>query len=381
MSTANTISVQRRKRDLGQFFTPPPVAEFMAGLFDSVPETVRLLDPGAGAGALTRAMISRLCAMKGPPKRVEVSAFEIDTTVLPDLRATLERCGELCADTGIGFESTVYEEDFVAWGASASRADLFSIAACPFTTVIMNPPYRKIRSDSHTRWQLRSAGLETSNLYSGFLALAASLLGEDGELVAITPRSFCNGPYFRPFRERFLDNLSLLRIHVFESRAAAFRSDGVLQENVILHGRKGARQDSVIISSSDGKTFASLCEHRSRYEEVVAPDDPQQFIHIVADEAQRNVRERISQLTGTLAHLGLSVSTGRVVDFRAKEFLSRDPGPNTVPLIYPCHFQDGSVGWPKPSSRKPNAIVEAEATRGILVPNVMYVLVKRFSAK
>jgi len=35
---------------------------------------------------------------------------------------------------------------------------------------------------------------ETSNLYTAFLAIAIKLLEPGGELVAITPRSFCNGP-------------------------------------------------------------------------------------------------------------------------------------------------------------------------------------------
>jgi adenine-specific DNA-methyltransferase len=40
------------------------------------------------------------------------------------------------------------------------------------------------------------------------------LLDRSGELVAITPRSFCNGPYFKPFREDFLEAMSLRRLHV-----------------------------------------------------------------------------------------------------------------------------------------------------------------------
>ena len=51
---------------------------------------------------------------------------------------------------------------------------------------------------------------------------------------------FCNGPYFKPFRRVFLEAMSLRRLHVFESRSAAFSGDAVLQENIICHARKGA---------------------------------------------------------------------------------------------------------------------------------------------
>ena len=70
---------------------------------------------------------------------------------------------------------------------------------------------------------LRAAGIETSNLYTAFLALTVQLLDPGGEMVAITPRSFCNGPYFRPFRKMLLREMSIRRVHVFESRATPFR--------------------------------------------------------------------------------------------------------------------------------------------------------------
>src|SRR5207248_1363486 len=77
--------------------------------------------------------------------------------------------------------------------------------------------------------------IDESNLYTGFLATAMRLLMPGGEMVAITPRSFCNGPYFKQFRQSFLRNMILQQLHLFESRQRAFQDDAVLQENVILH--------------------------------------------------------------------------------------------------------------------------------------------------
>src|SRR5439155_3433594 len=73
-----------------------------------------------------------------------------------------------------------------------------------FTHAILNPPYKKINSDSIHRALLRTAGLETVNLYTAFLGLAIELMSEGGEIVAIIPRSFCNGLYYKPFREWLL---------------------------------------------------------------------------------------------------------------------------------------------------------------------------------
>ena len=56
-----------------------------------------------------------------------------------------------------------------------------------FHVAIMNPPYRKLRSDSAERARMSAVGIETSNLYSAFVWLALELLEQGGELVAITP--------------------------------------------------------------------------------------------------------------------------------------------------------------------------------------------------
>jgi adenine-specific DNA-methyltransferase len=116
------------------------------------------------------------------------------------------------------------------------------------------------------------------------------------------------------------------------------------------------------------------------FTQVVRPDDPEQFIHVSPSGLDDRVVERLGKLTHSLADLGLNVSTGRVVDFRAREHLRPEPGPNTVPLIWPGHLSGGRVAWPK-DFKKPNALVVAPETDALLVPAGTYVLVKRISAK
>lgn len=371
-----------KQHELGQFLTPNPVADFMASLFEIHRSEVHLLDAGAGAGALSAALIGRLCREPQKPKRISVTAYEIDAAQIEPLRARLDGCRRACERAGISFSATVLNEDFIVTAVPMVRGDLFASAAPRFNTAIINPPYRKIRSDSPTRLLLRSAGIETSNLYAGFVALVTRLLDKGGEMVAITPRSFCNGPYFKPFREDFLEAMSLRRLHVFESRSAAFSGDAVLQENIIFHAVKGSpKPRQVIISSSSGEHGSPVTERPVEFREIVSPEDAEQFIHLPADDQHEQARRAMQQLSTSLLELGLSVSTGRVVDFRAKEFLREQPGRDTAPLIYPCHFNGGFVHWPKEKTRKPNAIVSNEQTRELLVPAGIYVLVKRFTAK
>lgn len=329
-----------KQHELGQFLTPNPVADFMASLFEIHRSEVHLLDAGAGAGALSAALVGRWCREPRKPKRISITAYEIDAAQIEPLRAKLDGCRRECERAGISFSATVFNEDFVAAAVPMVRGDLFTPESPRFNTAIINPPYRKIRSDSATRLLLRSAGIEASNLYAGFVAIMTRLLDKGGEMVAITPRSFCNGPYFKPFREDFLEAMSLRRLHVFESRSAAFSGDAVLQENIIFHAVKGApKPKRVVISTSSGERVGTVTERVVDFRKIVSPDDAEQFIHLPTGDEHAQARQAMGRLSTSLPALGVSVSTGRVVDFRAKEFLRQQPGLDTAPLIYPCHFK------------------------------------------
>jgi adenine-specific DNA-methyltransferase len=381
MSTATTSGLKTRQGELGQFLTPSPVAEFMASLFTELPKHVRLLDAGAGAGELTRAFVSRVCAERSA-ESIHVTLYEIDPVILSSLSQAMGECRHRCDDAGIRFGFTIRPENFITEVAGTLASGLFVALPATFDAAIVNPPYRKISSDSPERRALQTLGIETSNLYTGFVALIQRLLAPKGQLVGITPRSFCNGPYFRPFREDFLNSMALHQIHVFDSRQAAFRDDKVLQENIIFHAVKGAKQPrTVLISSSSGEPGAPIHESAFALEEVVHPGDQEKFIHIPSSPSHSTAKAAMSGLTTSLADLGLTVSTGRVVDFRLKSALRAVPEVNSVPLIYPCHFNGGVVHWPKAESKKPNAILDTEETRPWLVPSGAYLLTKRFTSK
>ena len=90
---------------------------------------------------------------------------------------------------------------------------------------------------------------------------------------------------------------------------------------------------------------------------------------------------RTTSFGHSLADLGLTVSTGPVVDFRLREDLRDEPEPGTVPLLYPGHFNGSGLAWPKPGFKKPNAIRDTMGTRKWLYPNGFYAVVRRFSSK
>lgn len=361
----------KSQSDFGQYFTPSRAATLIASLAQ-LPQSghVRVLDPGAGSGMLTAALCERLMS-ESEAVTAHIVAVEADPTVVPFLRDTLDDCAA-ASDGRFSYE--VIEGDYVALGTAHDER------VTGMDLVIQNPPYKKLSASSDSRKLMRKALVDTPNIYAAFLALGTAALNPGGQLVAITPRSFCNGPYFGDFRSYLLKQLALDRVHVFESRSTVFADTGVLQENVIFAGTLNGERDEVQLSVSIG--HEDTAEQRIvPYKEVVHADDPHQFIRIVTDDESTQIAEVMLAMPETLESIGVKASTGKVVDFRSKRCLRNLEARNAAPLIYPGNLRHGAVEWPR-AIRKPQWFDPQEAKdHALLMPEGWYCLVKRFSAK
>ena len=391
-----SLKLDPKKRSLlGQYMTPAPIGRFMASLFNDLTGDLHILDPGAGVGSLTAALVERLCSVAVKPDSAELVAYEIEPLLIEYLQNTLAESQIQCQSAHIQSEYTICEDDFIL-SHPANQVDIFgstvSSADDGFTHVIMNPPYKKINSSSEHRLALRKAGVETSNLYTAFMYLAAKRLEDGGEMVAIVPRSFCNGPYFKPFRKQFFSMMTVRHIHVFEKRNCAFKGDEVLQENIIIHAVKGTKPSQIVITTSRGGQFEY--DHNTRscvgedmtqrsvdYRSVIRENDPDQFVHIATNDLEQGIVDWMAHFTATLSDLGVQVSTGPVVDFRLKDDLRAKPENGSVPLLYAAHFQHGKLEWPK-VMKKPNAIQVSDSSKKWLWKNEgHYVITRRFTSK
>ena len=362
----------KRKSLLGQFLTPARIAQFMAGLFSPTKDvTCRLLDAGAGIGSLSSAFLERYISGDLSFSKMKITAFEFDETLHDELENTFASYSER-----VPFSYEIIGGDFIE--EAVNRIQFGSDNN--FSHAILNPPYKKISSDSRHRHLLRQAGIETVNLYSAFVALALGLMAPRGQLVAIIPRSFCNGPYYRPFRNFILERAAIRQMHLFESRNTAFKDDDVLQENIIIVLERGGQQGEVKVTTSTDDSFVDLAEHIYPFDRIVLPDDPERFIH-VPTSPMRNAIESSSVFIYSLEQLGIQVSTGPIVDFRLKNHLRGMPEPGTVPLLYPAHFSGQNTEWPKNDIKKPNAILRNGETEKWLFPIGFYCVVRRFSSK
>jgi adenine-specific DNA-methyltransferase len=397
---ANSKLNPKVKSTLGQFFTARPISMYMASLFNKIEGTIFLLDPGCGSGSLTAAFVDESLRRKKITS-INIHAFDIDPVIRPFITETLSLCVEKCQKNGVSTNTNFVVDDFIfsqtrnsGLLASQSRESSQCREAhreSGYSHVIINPPYKKIATISDHRKALRSVGIETVNLYTSFVALSIQRLNKGGELVAIIPRSFCNGPYYQSFREFIIRETAIEHIHIFDSRSKAFTDDDVLQENIIIHLIKGAKQREVTITSSPTADFHIDEETRSvtatdkttrtvSFTAIVKSNDQRKFIHIAANEQDQAIIDRLSHFNSTLDDIKLQVSTGPVVDFRLKEDLRPNIESGAVPLIYPTHLK-GGVNWPK-DSKKPNAISVSNKSKSWLWDNSgHFLIVKRFTSK
>lgn len=362
-TTALALLDAEKQAQRGQYFTPHLVACIIAGLL-RVPETgsIRVLDPGAGSGILSAALIDRL-RVERPDVEVHIVAVENDALLHPALAETLSGLERVS-----GVSTELVGSDFLPWALSTDQR---------FDFVVQNPPYAKLRSGSEAQRLLRNNGIQVPNIYAAFLALGLRLLVPEGQQVAITPRSWMNGPYYSEFRHAFVRDAGIDAIYTFESRSRVFGDLGVLQESIIVAATLGHFPDKVLVQAS----FDHNTEPSSRevdYLEIVTPD----FIHVPATEKDAEaVAWMTAHVNSTLAELGFTVSTGRVVDFRFREMLHNDYFDGAVPMVNASHLRGGIVRHPIGTKKPEWFHSDPESMAKFVVPGGSYVLIKRFSAK
>jgi adenine-specific DNA-methyltransferase len=373
----------RKKR--GQFFTPPEVCQFMARLLCPEPQsTFRLLDPGAGIGSLSAAVCDRFLKLRSS-RRLQIHLFENDPAALPFLHKAMNRCAAVLREGGHSLSYEVHAKDFILDAAATvfGPPSLFDDSSewGDFDGVIMNPPYFKVSKASPYARVMDDVVHGQPNIYAFFLAAGAQMLRPGGEMVAITPRSFCNGLYFRSFRHWFFDRMALDHIHLFESRTETFRD--VLQESLITAShRLGRPSNTVTVTTSYGLDLRAPKTTTLPTSTVIDDSCGHANIRIPSSAEDQAIAAVVESWRHRFPEAGLRVSTGPVVMFRATEFLLPEPnGEDTAPLLSVFNVKPFQTEWPLLHKKHPAAFKVCPDSQRLLLPAQNYVLLRRFSAK
>jgi len=203
-------------------------------------------------------------------------------------------------------------------------------------------------------------------------------------MITITPRSFTNGLYFKGFRAFLLSHMSLNRIHVFRRRDKIFENDksSVLQENIICRFIKGDISRIISITSSD--CDALMCdspEEQYPADLIIDPSNDHKMIRIPETISEATILEQAESLESTFEKSGYYISTGRVVEHRAKKYITKPiTNKNCVPLYRPHNVTPLRAMWTGNHKKDVSFRLDSNQEKYVLA-NQTYVLLKRFSSK
>lgn len=385
-----TVTIQHKKEN-GQFFTPTEIAHFMAGLAKQTKDKLKILDPGCGTAILSSSLIEVLAQQNGNLKEIELVVYETDFDILPYTQATLDYLGKWLKKYKIRFKVVINTNDFVL-----ENKDCFQVSATLFLEpkaasydiIISNPPYFKISKEDKRAIVAKAVVWGQPNIYSIFMMVAAKLLKEGGELIFIIPRSFASGNYFRAFREAFFQEIEIEHIHLFDSRTNTFDRDSVLQETLILRGKRqklNGHLPSILVTHSSGiRDIENFTQKVYKTDELIDFNSKEKIIHLPANETDDKVIRLFKSWSGSLCQYDIQISTGPVVSFRATQYLFEQYQNGTVflvPLYQLINTAKMQFEWPIAKRNKPQYIQFCEETKSLLLPNKNYVFLRRFSTK
>ena len=373
-----TVSKAERKRN-GQFFTPARIADYMGNLSSIQEKTLHILDPGAGSGILSAALLDALLNKEGLTQ-INIDLYENNLDIMPLLKQNLLYMKNIAEQNNILLSFHIIKENFITANHLAWTG---LIPNEKYDIVISNPPYKKINKNDAESSAMSDIVHGQPNLYFLFMAMGAHLLKENGEFIYIVPRSFSSGLYFTAFRNYFLNTMRITNLHLFVSRdSIGGGNDNVLQETVILRAVKSQKScDYIKITESVGEDCANpINQIYADYNTCVKGDD-NCFLFFPSCKEDVIVLDFVNQWPANLGKLGYKMKTGIVVDFRETEWLRAEHGGKTIPLLWAYNFNKHRIQFPVEVNGKPQYLINMPETKRLQMHIGNYVLLKRFSSK
>ncbi|MGN6605372.1 MAG: Eco57I restriction-modification methylase domain-containing protein [Ginsengibacter sp.] len=386
---AKTVTLQHKK-DNGQFFTQTEIAHFMAGLVKTRKAILKILDPGCGTAILSSSLIEKIVLNNDTIKEIELVVYETDEDILQYTETTLDYLKQWLEKRDIEFKSNIETNDFILENKDCfERSTLFyEPKNSIYDIVISNPPYFKIGKEDKRAVVAKSIVWGQPNIYSIFLMTAAKLLKNNGELVFIIPRSFAAGNYFRAFREAFFAEIEIEQIHLFNSRTDTFNRDNVLQETLILKGKKkklNGHLPKILLTHSNGVSDLNQPTEKEYHAiDLIDFNTKEKILHLPSNEMEDKVIKLFKSWNGSLHKYDMQISTGPVVSFRATEYLYEqyeNGNKILVPLYQLINTGKMTFEFPVFKKGKPQYIQYCEESKSLLLPNKNYIFLRRFSAK
>ena len=365
---------------LGRLFTKKETARLMANMiaFDESRAAYTVLDPGAGTGILSAAVVEEICKRCPKCRNIFLTCYESNPDFIPMLEDNLERIRKKARhDYDVRLFVTVYPENYITESQNHYTVTLTGTVEDKFDIIISNPPMELVEKGSGEA--NRAGGVTQVKISAAFLfaKMAARHLEDGGKLVIMLPTTVASASALTAYRKEMAQTLALEKIHLFIGKHKNAKRAVPLKKNVILAYGKCDKPLTVTITTSTdwGKPENTVMLPALDYGFVV--DEKDGSLTLPKSTEDTNIVKYISGFPETLDSLGLKVSTGLVIDSRCEGLLFTEPIKGCVPLIRPAALVGGQVRFPLPIKRQYLAAINPT----LIQKNKNMIMIKRVPAK
>ncbi len=363
---------------LGRLFTKKDTARLMASMLDidKTKTAFTVLDPGAGTGILSAAVIEEICMRAPDCKQIFLTCFETNEDFLAMLEDNLERIRKKCRhDYDVKLYVTVYNENYIVESKNHYTVTFFDTVEDKYDIIICNPPTELFEKDSP---EAKSAGGVTQlkiNAAFLFARMAWRHLEDGGRLSIMLPTTYATASQLTELRKEMATELAIHRIHLFVGKQKNTRRAVPLKKDFIISFIKAEKPSEISISTSEdsGKSITYLPP--LSYGFVVDGDNG--MLTLPKSVEDTNIVRYFSEFPETLKSLGLKVSTGLVIDSKCEGLLFTDPIDTCVPVLRTAAMKNGMISFPQPIKKQYIAPVNTS----LIQKNKNLIIIKRVPAK
>lgn len=358
-----------------QFFTPYDIAYRMVNTinFDEFRKIDKLyiLEPAAGCGILIAVLIKEILCKVDNIREIYVDAYENDEEIINLLRNNLRNLKVKVEESNVSFKYKVIGNNFIVSNKNKWNNNKKDISK--YDIIISNPPYKKINQKSHEAKIMNDIVHGQPNLYTLFIAMSLKLLKSNGTYIVLSPRNYLTGEYSKKIRNYIFELSSLTHINSFENRNIFLT---VNQEVIISTYKKKKDIKYIDISYNNNKEFVV------EFDNIVI-DRKSMSIIVPKNKEDIVMLNSFNKFGYSLNDLGFKVNVGPIVQFRHKNFLSRDIyNDDYAPMVIGNDIQGNNkiIYYTRENKRKTHhKSISIESKK--LIDNGNYLLLRKVSAK
>ena len=222
---------------LGRLFTKKDTARLMASMLDidASRTAYTVLDPGAGTGILSAAVIEEICKRAPSAKQIFLTCYETCEDFIPMLEDNLERIRKKARhDFGVQLFVTVYRENYIVDAKNHATVTFFDTVDEKYDIIIANPPTELIAKGSPEAEAVGGVTMLKISAAYLFFKVASEHLEPNGSLVIMLPTTAASASSVSVLRSEIGKRLSLRKIHLFVGKQKNLKRAIPLKKSIIL---------------------------------------------------------------------------------------------------------------------------------------------------